>query len=761
MALALYLAVTIALVAVLRRLIAWRAAIVLIAMPLVFTGPALFTNRMYAPLDLLYMSEPFASAAKPGIRNSVLTDISHQIVPWNIAVRESVRAGEWPLWNRLMLAGDVLAAAGQPAPYYPVTILAWLMPLAHGLTFGAAMGFFVAGLGAYLYFRRVGSSEVASMFGAGAWMYATPVVFYLEWPLGASLALLPLVLFGAEWLLDDAIPGAIALTIALTLLIFAGHPESVLHVVGASAAHALVRLIMKRAWNVRTIVAGICAGVGALAITAIYLLPIQDALPQTVQYTFRREVFARMDRSVPWAEAGALAVRTFVPFAYGRLVHDVSDDAPMRYWLSDNGYAGSLVLALAAFAMLRSKRRERWVFLGMAIFGLLAGSDAPVISELLAQLPLFNIALNERLVVLCAFGLVALAVLAIDVLDRAFTFVAGVTLVVLAVAIAALWPLMRAANLSVELLVSNALYLLVPLAIAPFFRTRVAVLIGLLLAQRWLEMGDFWPTLDAGLARPKLRLVEQLPRTGEPYRVVGLGPVLPANSSAYLGLEDVRGYQAMNLTFFHDTYGLWSNSPPIGANVVEDLRVPFLSLMNVRYAFALRDVEPPEGWKVIGRENGYLLAENLRALPRAFLPRTIHCGGDALQSMIGETDFAARAWLRGDCESTPFANGTGAVRTTRRTPAHLTLDVQTTASSWVVVTESAWRGWRAVDSRGKRLPLRRANHAFLAFQVPAGASRVELLYRPRSFVLGAWISGVAVLGFGILIACAASLRSSS
>lgn len=758
MALALYLAVTIGIAALLRRLIPRASAFVLIAMPLVFTGPALFTGRTYAPLDLLYMSEPFASAASVQVRNSVLTDVSHQIIPWNLAVRDSVRAGAWPLWNRLMLSGDVLAAAGQPAPYYPITILAWLLPLAHALTFAAAMGFFVAGLGAYLFFRKLDSSEVASLFGAAAWMYATPVVFYLEWPLGTSLALLPLVLFGAEWLLEDAIPGAIALTITLTLLILAGHPESVVHVVGASVVYALVRLIMKRAWNVRTIVAGVCAGIAALAITAIYLLPIQDALPQTVQYTFRREVFARMDRSVPWREAEALAVRTFVPFAYGRLAHDVADEVPMRYWLSDNGYAGSIVLALAAFAIVRSRRRERWLFLTLAVFGLMAGSDAPVVSELLARLPLFNIALNERLIVLCAFGLVALAVLGIDALDRSFWKIAVGTLVVLAILVVALWPSMRAANLSAGLLASNTAFLLVPLAIVPFLRTRMPLVIGLLLAQRFLEMGDFWPVVDPALATPKLQLVEQLPRTGEPYRVVGHGAVLPPNSSAYFGLEDVRGYQAMNLTFFHDTFGLWSKAPPVGANIVDDLGVPFLSLMNVRYAFAAADAKLPAGWNVIGREKGYLIGENSWALPRAFLPKTVICGNDALQAMTTETDFSARAWIRGDCETTPFINGTGSVSTTRRKPGHLTLDIRTSAPSWVVVTESAWRGWRAVDAKGKRLTLRRANHAFLSFQVPAGESRVQLIYRPRSFVWGAGISGIALGAFLVLLVRQASRR---
>jgi hypothetical protein len=757
LALALYLAVAGAVVALLRRtlhggrqtgeggpLLPW---LVLIALPFVFTAPALFTNRTYAPLDLLYAHEPFKSFADVELHNSVLTDISHQIIPWNIAVRESVRAGEWPLWNRLMLSGDVLAAGGQPAPYSPVTLLGLLLPLAHALTFAAALGFFTAGLGAYLYFRRIGLGEGASLFGAAAWMYATPVVFYLEWPLGASLALLPLVLFGVEWLLADAVPGAIALTIALALLILAGHPESVLHVVGAGAVYFGVRWLAAafesggKPPHSKAILAGVLGGIAALAITAIYLLPIRDALPQTVQYTFRREVFVRLDRSAPWPEAGALALRTFVPFVHGRLVHDVADDKPARYWLSDNGYAGSVVLALAVFALIRSKRRIRWLFLAMAVFGLLAGSDAPVVSDLLAMLPLFKIALNERLIVLCAFGLVALAALGVEVLDRGILKVAIAICVALAAAVFLLWPSMRSGDLAADLIVANAAFLLVPLLILPFLRKRVALIILLLVAQRWLEMGDFWPTVDPKLATPRL---QARLRGG---RVVGLGDVLPPNGSAYFGLEDVRGYQAMNLTFFHETYGLWSEAPPVGANVVKDLGAPFLDLMNVRYAFTRPEASLPDGWRFIAREPGYAIAENAHALPRAFLPRTVICGVDALQHMVGEKDFSQRAWLRGDCGVTPFHNGSGSVRTTRVTPAHLRMEVETTAPSWVVVTETAWRGWKAIDQTGRRLTLRRVNHAFLAFQVGAGRTTVDLIYRPRSFVVGAAISAVALAAF--------------
>jgi uncharacterized membrane protein YfhO len=61
------------------------------------------------------------------------------------------------------------------------------------------------------------------------------------------------------------------------------------------------------------------------------------------------------------------------------------------------------------------------------------------------------------------------------------------------------------------------------------------------------------------------------------------------------------------------------------------------------------------------------------------------------------------------------------------------------------VSETAWRGWKAY-SGGRRIPLRFANHAFLAMHLPAGRHSVELVYWPRSFVFGAIVSGLTVAG---------------
>ena len=88
--------------------------------------------------------------------NGTLSDLYCQIIPWRSAVRCGVAHGEWPLLNPFMLCGDILAAAAQPAPYDPFNLLALLIPLAPGLTFGAAMTFFLAGFCAFAFARALG-----------------------------------------------------------------------------------------------------------------------------------------------------------------------------------------------------------------------------------------------------------------------------------------------------------------------------------------------------------------------------------------------------------------------------------------------------------------------------------------------------------------------------------------------------------------------------------------------------------------------------
>jgi len=106
MSAALYLTTAIALlyavhrwVSPLRRL----PAVVLLILPVMFTGKALLVDGLYGPFHLPYDVPPLLyERAQQGVGpayNGMISDLYTQIIPYRKAVRDAIGNGDWPLWN--------------------------------------------------------------------------------------------------------------------------------------------------------------------------------------------------------------------------------------------------------------------------------------------------------------------------------------------------------------------------------------------------------------------------------------------------------------------------------------------------------------------------------------------------------------------------------------------------------------------------------------------------------------------------------------
>jgi hypothetical protein len=374
------------------------AVVVLIAMPLVFTGRAMFTGRVYAPLDLPFTAEPLRDyAADLGLERPheiALSDLHCQIIPWQKAVRYAWSHGEWPLWNPFILNGDILAAAAQPAVYDPLQLLGLLLELPDALTFGAAMTFFVAAFFTFAFARAAGLREVAALVAAAGFTFCGMMAFFVGWPLARSWAWLPLVLFAVRerrWRL---------LTLAFVLVIFAGHPESVLHIVAVGAVYG-----MATRPTMRQMGSAMASGVLALGITAIYLLPFAGAAPRTLEYKIRRELYAptSYDVIVSPEVRRARMRHTFLPFAHG--------ESSQPGWDPLSARVGVVVMLLAVGAL---AQRRAWGWGAMAAICLMATFGTKPVAHALHALPLLDIAINERLAFAAAFAMSMLAAIAVD-----------------------------------------------------------------------------------------------------------------------------------------------------------------------------------------------------------------------------------------------------------------------------------------------------------------------------------------------------------
>jgi uncharacterized membrane protein len=718
------------------------AAIVLLVLPLALTGKALFTGGVYGPVDHLYQHDPLrAYASRYGIGtagNASATDVASEFFPWRRAVQESLRRGEFPVWSAYNLCGEPLAAEAQSAPFSPFTWIAALLPAAQSMTWTAAMVFFLAAAGAFLFARELERSEAASLVAAIGWAFSACIVLYAQTAMGFATALLPFLMTAVH----RRSFGLLVTAFVLTTL--AGHPESLFLNVLVAAAYGLFELVRRRERALRTIAIAAGAGVVALLVCAVAILPLIEAIPQSFEYQLKSGT-----RWVEPSNAQALAVLATNVFPH---LHVRAWQSPaLGFVPAETAAVGSLALALALFAVWRVRSPQTWFLAALAASGIAIGTEWPPLMRALRTLPLMNVTQMERLAFAAALALAILAAFGVDAIKQRGARVT--MLAVLALLGGGMFWLSRSVALAPATYGQwRPVVELACLALAAL-RPRAVMLVALVFAQRAISEVDTFRTYPARAAYPPVAVLEPLRHARAPFRVLGRGPALPPAMNVYYGLEDPRGYEALTFHSLFVTEPLWcGREARVWFNRVEDLTRPFLSFLNVRFVLQRAEEDVPSGWHRVATRDGLTLLENDRLLERVFVPSRVALTDmtdeQLVDRMQGAADFRDVAWI---ASSSPGVHDNGPGRITLRSYSRggaYAFDAEMQRDGYVVISDTAWKGWRAfVD--GRRVSVDRANAAFLAVHVPAGRHTVRLEYRPWTFVAGGWISLVTLLGLGV------------
>jgi len=742
-----------------------RTALLLAAAPLLFTGRATLTGDVYAPIDILYAYQPFASIGNLGpARMPLLSDVICSMIPWQQAVRDALTHGRFPLWNPSLLAGEPLLAMQQPAALHPATWISLILPAPQAWTLQLSLRLLIALLAAYLLLRGLGCSDGASLLGAAAWAFSDFMIFWIGYPVSSSVGPFPFLALGLDRLARDADrPAAVLTTVALVLIVVGGHPEMLLFSVTAGGIWFLFRLAgAEQGRRARAVRLSLLAGALALGLTAVQLVPFAEALPQTWERVFRSEWYAHQKKSVDAAQSARRVATIVVPFAYGvsgqgRAFADFGTPA---------AYAGAILFPLAWTGFF-DRRAPRGALAVLGLVGAALWARLIGVTDAVGRLPLFDVGILDYMVFATVFAIAVLAAFGTDRLARGEgrrEFLVGAAAT--AIVIAAIYRLRAAPLAALDMprtfRVSRLAWELVPLVAAAAVVAagrripaagRTTALLGVLLVSRVAEAGSVYPTLPASAFYPRLPVLEAIPR-GAADRIVGLGPILVPNAATMYGLEDVRGYESMTFRPLYETYRLWCR--PLGAwyNIVDDLRRPFLSFLNVRWAVVAPGSEPPPGWSLRARTPGGDLLENGAALPRAFVPRLLRSVPDRLERLdvlATIDDFAERGIVAENVVPNGWTrNGEATVSVERYRPPAMTLAVDAREPSVIATSVTAWKGWKArLD--GERVEPLTYNHAFLGFRVPPGRHRIELRYLPDGFRAGMIVSLLTLAGSVFLL----------
>lgn len=309
-----------------------------------------------------------------------------QFWPWHHLVRESLLAGEWPLWNPLLGNGAPLLANLQSAVFYPPNLLYLLLPVEHGLTASIALHLALAGLFMYLYMRYLGLLPFAAALSALTYMFSGYIIGRTQFVVMVNAAAwLPLLLLLSDRLVRRRNPlDVLGLALVLAVQLLAGHAQLWFYSLWLIGLYVIFRSwpLMKQgrggAEEQRSIInsahqsqrpssgaprttfyafypllALFAAVLLAVLLSAAQLLPTAEFTTQSPRSSGAERTFALTYSFWPWR-----LLTLFAPTFFG---HPASGNywGYANYW-EDHAYLGVLPFLLALVAVWNYAMRKVW-----------------------------------------------------------------------------------------------------------------------------------------------------------------------------------------------------------------------------------------------------------------------------------------------------------------------------------------------------------------------------------------------------------------
>jgi len=682
-------------------------------------------------------------------------------------IQQSIRSGEFPLWNPHTFIGHPIVGNPHTGLLYPVNWLLWATDVVRGMNLSMVFHGWLGAWGMAVLLRRYRSSYIGALLAGIVYAmsgWAATRYYIGHYNLFVIFGWIPWMMAAYHFALDrrtwrSTLPG-----IALTgIAILAGHPPLLLY-----GGICLVTLwvndvarhddLIRAVWDASRLLVVIVFGGAFLG--AALVLPAAELT----------QVSARLDSDLTFANSFALPPAQFISLALPGFFGNPKV-GPYYYYGADffeefTAYAGLLPL-LAIPLIFRWRRNEGWYFLGLVALGVVmsVGLDGALMPILWRWVPGFTSFRTPGralyFVMIGMAGATALLVTALQastVEERREALRPAVRL----------WLPITGAILFVAAVFFAGWYVsashVEPMPLRAFTASGSLAASGMVLLGVWFVLwlwSDSHPraphwallltcilvTLDAWHVGFPIITVSQLHEdpiwagarinvpTGPDARVVAPGGF--ENLASVTGHLNVAGYDPLPVEAYRR---LTAMSDP------GDPTTPVNTLLGVKYFMTTKPYDKPN-FKLIGiypNSNIYYRRED--AFPRAWIASkvTVESNDDAVREHIasGKEDLAANAYLDRavDC---PSAGGSATITDYRAN----SVEIETGGGGGIMtLSDQYYPGWVATVD-GKQTDIIRADTVFRSVCVPPGDHSVRFEYRPMSFFIGVALTAIGWLGW--------------
>lgn len=724
--------------------------------------PSLFPEAvafaMLALLHLLFFWQPYRSEALIPRGGG---DMASFFYPIHAFAAGEVSSGNTPFWNPHLFSGAPHLANFQTAALYPLNRIAYFLsePFSYAaLERLTLLHYLIASVGVYWLARALSISRPGAVLAGAMFAYSGFMVAHLgHYSMLSTAAWAPWVfaaIVGSVRL--RSWPIAIGGAVVLTMAILGGHQPILLMTLTFAALLALFELwrdaeypALTDLWEEmrpRRFVVAAIRPLFMAVVGAMVAAPVLGPALQMTGYTVRGGLSYRAASEFS-VEPVAL-LHMLLPTVFG--------SNPTDYWghFSNTeiwGFAGVLGVGLAVLGFMLSAGRTRlfWAFGGLLGLLYLLGPFTPLHGWAYAFVPAFDqirgagrgyMFVNLAVAILAGFGLTALErnragwTERQELILRRFTIGIGAALVV----VVAIFVPVFASNVLgsndpgnrpiIAMNAVNMLALWLLLGLVVFYAIwrralgREAIVLALsavVLLEIFSVTAPFNPTTDPILSgfehADTVTFLREQDADG-PFRIEVTTSRWQPDLARIAGLEDIGG--------LFDPLALGNYDRFLHTAKLDRQSDAYQSL-NVRYVIS----DPEIGSPGTGFEQVY--------------------ESDTGLVVWGADEWRPRAWLEGS-EDIPLVVESGAGEVEVKLP-------DGAPEAMLVISQTHFPGWRAsVD--GTDVAVRTYNEALQAVSLPAGASQVELTFRPENWTLWLAISSAGGAIWATMIAVVAVPR---
>lgn len=731
----------------------------LVGLWVIFASPYFFQGKVpYASTYQGNFFPPWSHYAQfwGPVKNNAMPDVHGQIYPWKKLTIDTWKSGEIPLWNPYSFSGNPHLANFQSAVFSPFNLLFFILPFTDAWSILILLQPLLAGLFMYLFVREIRVSRIGSLISSIVFMFCGFIVVWMAYgTLGYAILYLPLALFAVErYCRSGSFKPLLLLTLTVPLSLFSGHFQISFYFFTALIFYIIFKAFIKR----------------SVRITAYLLIPIVfGLLIATPQLIPSISLYLNSVRSELFQVGGAIPfyylITVVAPDFFGNPVTRNDWFGHYAEWASFIGI-WPLFLAIYAMARARSWRVIFFLVLGLSSLALAVNSTFSLLLASL-KLPVLSTSALSRIIVLFSFSFAVLAGFGFDVLrkdvEHRHTRKTMVSILgIIAIFFAVVWILVFFGKIYPDewLIVAKRNFILPTflffigtfailaaikqrfiLPFIPYFLLLIIPFDSLRFAQKWM------PFDPRNLVYQDVAVVDVIKReTKGVDRVFGN---LGAEVGVYYGIPLIEGYDPLYIGKYGNFLRSASNGELVKAErsvakidrrgTYTDRALDLLGVSlvyqpiadtNQGWAYPVWDKE--DRYSPIYKDDKFELYKNNMAMPRAALFYDYEVIKDdkvTLKRFYSENfDFRKRLILE-EKINTDITEGTGSARIVMYTPNKIKIEVNTSSSAFLFLSDNYYPGWRA-KVNGKEDKIYRADYTFRAVLVPKGNSVVELQYNP-------------------------------